>query len=114
MPGNRFAAALILLSSAAPGCAQTFPERPLRIIVAFSSGTAADIVARQIAIKLSESLGKQVVVENRDGASGTIGAGIAAHATPDGHTMPIASPSIVVSPILIKNLPCDVFRYFAP
>jgi tripartite-type tricarboxylate transporter receptor subunit TctC len=100
--------------SAAPSSAQNFPERPLRIIVAFSSGTAADIVARQIAIKLSESLGKQVVVENRDGASGTIGAGIAASATPDGHTMLVASPSIVVSPILIKNLPYDVFRDFAP
>ena len=86
----------------------------MRIIVAFSSGTAADIVARQLAIKLSESLGKQVVVENRDGASGTIGAGIAASATPDGHTMLIASPSIVVSPILIRNLPYDVFRDFAP
>jgi len=114
MSPHRFAAALMLLSCAAPAWPQVFPERPLRIIVAFSSGTAADIVARQMAIKLSESLGKQVVVENRDGASGTIGAGIAAHATPDGHTMLIASPSIVVSPILIKNLPYDVFRDFAP
>src|SRR6476469_5186237 len=110
----QLAATLMLLWCTAPAWTQTFPQRPLRIIVAFSSGTAADIVARQIAIKLSESLGKQVVVENRDGASGTIGAGMAAQATPDGHTMLIASPSIVVSPILIKNLPYDVFRDFAP
>ena len=91
-----------------------FPERPLRIVVAFSTGTAADIVARQIAIKLTDSLGKQVVVENRDGAAGTIGAGLAARATADGHTMLIASPSIVVSPLLVKNLPYDVARDFAP
>ena len=102
------------LCFAAPSSAQSFPERPLRIIVAFSSGTAADIVARQLAAKLSESFGKQVVVENRDGASGTIGAALAAHATPDGHTMLIASPSIVVSPLLIKGLSYDVFRDFAP
>jgi tripartite-type tricarboxylate transporter receptor subunit TctC len=94
--------------------AQNFPQRPVRIIVAFTSGTAADIVARQLAEKMTASLGKQVVVENRDGASGTIGAGLAAHATPDGHTMLIASTSIVVSPLLIKNLSYDVFRDFAP
>ncbi len=104
----------VLCACAAPSWCQAFPERPLRIIVAFTSGTAADIVARQIAVKLTDGLGKQVVVENRDGASGTIGAGIAAHATPDGHTMLIASPSIVVSPLLIKGLSYDVFRDFAP
>ena len=83
---------------AAPAAAQTFPDHPLRIVVAFSTGTAADIVARQIALKLTDSLGKQVVVENRDGAAGTLGAGLVARATPDGHTMLIASPSIIVSP----------------
>ncbi len=76
--------------------------------MAFSTGTAADIVARQLAAKLTDSLGKQVVVENRDGA------GLAARATPDGHTMPIASPSIIVSPLLIKDLPYDVSRDFSP
>lgn len=93
---------------------QGFPDRPLRIIVGFTAGTAADIVARQIAIKLSESFGKQVVVENREGAAGTIGTGIAARATPDGHTMFIASPSIIISPFLVKDVPYDVFRDFAP
>ena len=105
---------MMLSFAAAPSLGQNFPERPLRIIVAFSSGTAADIVARQIGIKLTESFGKQVVVENRDGAGGTIGAAMAAHATPDGHTMLIASPSIVISPLLIKGLSYDVFRDFAP
>jgi tripartite-type tricarboxylate transporter receptor subunit TctC len=104
----------VLCFVASCACAQGFPERPLRIIVAFSTGTAADIVARQIALKLTDSLGKQVVVENRDGAAGTIGAGLAARATPDGHTMLIASPSIIVSPLLIKDLPYDVNKDFAP
>jgi tripartite-type tricarboxylate transporter receptor subunit TctC len=106
--------ALMLCCAASPAMGQNFPERPLRIIVAFSSGTAADIVARQIALKLTASFGKPVVVENRDGAGGTIGAAMAAHSTPDGHTMLIASPSIVISPLLIKGLSYDVFRDFAP
>jgi len=105
-------AALLSLSPAAR--AQEFPQRPLRIIVAFTTGTAADIVARQMAVKLTDDFGKQVVVENRDGGAGTIGAGLAARATPDGHTMLIASPSIIVSPLLIKNLSYEVMRDFAP
>lgn len=106
--------ALLLCVAASPSPGQGFPERPLRILVAFTAGTAADIVARQLAIKLSTSLGKQVIVENREGAAGTIGAGIAARSTPDGHTMFIASTSIVISPFLIKDLTYDVFRDFAP
>jgi len=104
----------LLFCATAPVHAQVFPDRPLRIIVAFSTGTTADIVARQIALKLTDSFGKQVIVENRDGAAGTIGAGLAARATPDGHTMLIASPSIIVSPLLIKDLPYDVARDFSP
>ena len=105
---------LLFCTTTAATAQTTFPERSLRIIVAFSTGTAADIVARQLALKLTDSLGKQVVVENRDGAAGTIGAGLAARATPDGHTLLIASPSIIVSPLLIKDLPYDVSRDFSP
>jgi tripartite-type tricarboxylate transporter receptor subunit TctC len=114
MPPAQYAAALACAVAAAAAHGQAFPQRPVRIVVAFTSGTAADIVARQLAEKMTGSLGKQVVVENRDGASGTIGAGLAAGATPDGHTMLIASTSIVVSPLLIRNLPYDVFRDLAP
>jgi tripartite-type tricarboxylate transporter receptor subunit TctC len=105
---------VLAFGAAVPAQGQVFPDRPLRIIVAFSTGTAADIVARQIALKLTDSLGKQVIVENRDGAAGTIGAGLAARATADGHTMLIASPSIIVSPLLIKDLPYDVNKDFSP
>jgi tripartite-type tricarboxylate transporter receptor subunit TctC len=108
------AGGLIFSAAAVPAFAQQFPDRPLRIIVAFSSGTAADIVARQIALKLTDSFGKQVIVENRDGGAGTIGAGVAARATPDGYTLFIASTSVIVSPMIIKDVPYDVFRDFAP
>ena len=74
----RLVLAALLCAFATSSWGQAFPDRPLRIIVAFTSGTAADIVARQLAVKLTDALGKQVVVENRDGASGTIGAGLAA------------------------------------
>ena len=114
MRSRIFWSVLLFCAAAVPAAAQNFPERPLRIIVAFSTGTAADIVARQIALKLTDTLGKQVIVENRDGAAGTIGAGLAARATPDGHTMLIASPSIIVSPLLIKDLPYEVSRDFSP
>lgn len=110
----RFCWSVLLCGVVVTAQAQTFPDRPLRIVVAFTTGTAADIVARQIAMKLTDDLGKQVIVENRDGAAGTIGAGLAARATADGHTMLIASPSIIVSPLLIKNLPYEPMRDFAP
>lgn len=110
----RFCCCAFLCCVVVTAQAQTFPDRPLRIIVAFTTGTAADIVARQMAAKLTDDLGKQVIVENRDGAAGTIGAGLAARSTPDGHTMLIASPSIIVSPLLIKNLPYEPMRDFAP
>jgi tripartite-type tricarboxylate transporter receptor subunit TctC len=105
---------VLLACAGATAQAQTFPERPLRIIVAFTTGTAADIVARQMAIKLTDAFGRQVIVENREGAAGTIGAGLVARATPDGYTMLIASPSIIVSPLLIRNLPYEPLRDFAP
>ena len=82
--------------------------------MAFTSGTAGDVVARTLAAKLTDSLGKPVIVENRDGGSGTIGTAMAAASTPDGHTMLVVSTSIVVSPLLMKNLPYDVERDFAP
>ena len=106
--------AFLVCCTAAASMADSFPQRPLRIIVGFTAGTAADIVARQIALKLAPSLGKQVVVENREGGAGTIATAMAARATADGHTMFITSPSIVIGPFLIKDVPYDVFRDFAP
>lgn len=66
MRSRIFWSVLLFCAAVVPAAAQNFPERPLRIIVAFSAGTAVDIVARQIALKLTDTLGKQVIVENRN------------------------------------------------
>lgn len=85
--------------------AMSFPERPLRYIVAFQPGGASDIIARIVADALSAELKAQVVVDNRSGASGTIGAEIAARATPDGYTLFACNiASLAVSPALYRNL----------
>ena len=99
---------------AASAAAQTWPAKPLRIIVMNTPGSGADIVTRLIAAKLSESLGQQVVVDNRAGASGNIGAEIAARAAPDGYTLAMITsqqPNVVA---LYDKLPYDLVKDFAP
>src|SRR3954469_6522932 len=78
---------VLLALMAATGHAQGYPTQTVRIIVGFPPGGTTDVIGRLVAQELTESLGKAVVVENRGGASGTIGAGIAAKASPDGHTL---------------------------
>jgi tripartite-type tricarboxylate transporter receptor subunit TctC len=92
-----------------------FPNRPLRYIVPFPPGGSTDIVARIVAAPLSETLGRQVVIDNRGGAGGTVGAEIAARATPDGHTLFACNiASLAVSPALYKKLGYDPVGGFAP
>ena len=87
--------------------AQTYPSRPVRVIVPYAPGGVTDIVARLIAQKLSEHLGKQFFVENVPGASGNIGTGQAAQAVPDGYTVLVAFSSYVVNPTLFDKVPYD-------
>ena len=94
--------------------AQAYPSRPVRIIVPFAPAGPVDVVARLIAQKLSESLGKQFVVENQAGAGGNIGMGNAAKATPDGYTVLFVSSSYVVNPSLYSRVPYDPIRDFSP
>jgi tripartite-type tricarboxylate transporter receptor subunit TctC len=101
------------LAAAAPSVAQEYPSRPLRFIVPFVPGGGLDITARAIAPKLSEGLGKSVVVDNRPGAGGSIALGIAARATPDGHVLVMASASHVVQ-ALLRKADFDFFRDLAP
>ena len=83
-------------------CAQKYPDKPLRMIVPFAPGGGTDIVARRIAQKLTEGLGQQVVVDNRGGAGGVLGADLAARAVPDGYTIILVSGSYAVNPSLYK------------
>src|SRR5690349_3435642 len=87
--------------------AESFPNRPVRLTTGFTSGGQPDIIARILAVKLSELLGQQVVVDNRPGAGGTMGTKIVAEATPDGHTLLAVSSSYAVVPSLYAKLPFD-------
>ena len=93
--------------------AQNYPARPMRLIVPFTPGGGTDILARTIGQKLSESLGQPVVVDNRAGAGGTIGAEMAANAAPDGHTLIMVSASYAVNASLYK-LSFDPIKDLAP
>jgi tripartite-type tricarboxylate transporter receptor subunit TctC len=94
--------------------AQEYPSRPIRLVVASSPGGASDILARLLARKLGEALNQQIVVDNRGGASGVIGTSIVAKAVPDGYTLLIIQPSLTINPSMVKKLPYDATRDFAP
>ena len=98
-----------------PALAQTYPAKPVRMIVPFPAGGATDIVARLIAQKLGEAFGQQVIVDNRGGAAGTIGSDLAAKAPPDGYTILIGTSSThAIAQSLYAKLPYDSIRDFAP
>ena len=105
----------IFVGGASQAANQEYPNRPLRYIVAFPPGGASDIIARLVTPALSEGFGQQVIIDNRGGAAGTIGAEIAARATPDGYTLFACNiASLAVSPALYKKLGYDPERDFAP
>jgi tripartite-type tricarboxylate transporter receptor subunit TctC len=91
-----------------------FPTRPLRFIVPFPAGGTLDVLARTVANKLAPALGQPVVVENRPGASGVIGAEAVVRAPADGHTLMIMSNTLITLPALRNDLPFDVMKDFAP
>lgn len=94
--------------------AQAYPSRPVRLIVPFTPGTGMDIIARAVGPKLSERLGQPVVIDNRPGASGNIGAEMVAKAAPDGHTMMVSGNPLITSALLYRNLPYHPLTDFAP
>src|ERR1700755_2788700 len=99
---------------AAPAAAQQYPAKPIRLVVGFAPGGGTDIVSRIIGAKMSESWGEAVLVDNRAGATGTIGADIVAKAPPDGYTLLMGHVnSHGIAPNLFKKLPYDAERDFA-
>src|SRR5689334_11282210 len=109
-------AALLLLLVAeahAQGGAQSYPNRPIRLIVPISAGGGLDYIARAVGQKLSENVGQNIVVDNRGGASGTIAAESAMQAVPDGYTILMTSASLATRPLLYK-VPYELTRDFAP
>ena len=105
----------VLVTVAAVASAQDYPTRPVRLVVGFPPGGSNDIVARNVAPKLSELLGGQVVVENRPGANAIIGTDYVAKAAPDGYTLALSGVSpIVISPHTYPKLPYDPMADFAP
>jgi tripartite-type tricarboxylate transporter receptor subunit TctC len=108
---------LVLLPALVPlaALAQTWPSRPIRLIVTFAPGGGADFMARSIAPPLGEQLGQTVVVENRAGANGVVGADIAAKAAPDGYTLLLgAAGTLAVAPHLGEPLPFDPVKDLVP
>ncbi len=102
-----------LIAAAAAACAQDYPTRPVRLIVATSPGGGTDITARMIAPRLSEYLGRQVVVENRGGATTTIGGEFVARAAPDGYTLLMGVSSLTILPYILAKIPYEP-KDFAP
>ena len=91
-----------------------YPSKPVRIIVPFAPGGPTDVVARMVGAPLQERFGQAVVIENRGGAGGNIGAGAAAKADPDGYTLLMHSSAYMVNPGLYKTVPYDPYKDFAP
>ena len=106
-----FAVALILANSA---LAQSFPSKPIRVVVPFPPGGGTDIVARTVTPKMAEILGQPFIIDNRAGAGGNIGTEAVAKSPADGYTLLVASASTAINTTLIPNLPWDLSRDFAP
>ena len=105
----------LVLGFAQGAFAQPFPNKPVRLIVPFPAGGGSDVVGRILALKLSENLGQQVIVDNRPGAGGSIGTEAAVRAAPDGYTMVLASTSeIAVNPVIYTKLAYDTLKDLTP
>ena len=110
---NRLLAAALLATSGIAS-AQTYPVKPIRLVVPFAPGGPVDTLGRAMAPKLAEALGQQVVIDNRAGAGSIIGTDIVAKAPPDGYTLLLTSSSIAINPSIYPKMPFDATRDLAP
>ncbi len=111
---NKYLAAVGFALLALPGQAQNFPSKSVRIVVPFGAGGVADMTARAVAQKLSQSLGQAVVIDNKPGAGGVSAGDAVAKAEPDGHTLLLISNGTAVSAGIFKSLPFDTVKDFTP
>jgi tripartite-type tricarboxylate transporter receptor subunit TctC len=112
---NVFAALFVTFLALSGACAQSFPTKPIRWVVPFAPGGSTDTLARTLAVKLSDALGQQVVVDNRPGASGNIGMEIVARAPADGHTILLGYiANVAIAPSLYEKLPFDPVKDYEP
>lgn len=109
-----FSGLLLVTALAAPAlhAAESYPVRPIRMIIPSGAGGITDIIGRAIAPKLADSFGQQVVIDNRPGASGILGTGIVAKSAPDGYTLLMAFPSHPVNQSLFRDVPYDTAKDF--
>ena len=108
-------ATIAAISFGAPLAAQTYPQKPIKIVVPYPAGGTSDILARAIGVKLTESLGQPVIVDNKPGANGNVGADIVAKSPPDGYTLLLADiGALAISPSVYPALPFDPTKDFAP
>jgi tripartite-type tricarboxylate transporter receptor subunit TctC len=108
-----YVALTLALAGVLPAQAQNYPLRPIRLVVPYAAGGSTDVLARMVGQKLTESLGQAVVVDNRTGAGTLIATDIVAHAAPDGYTLLMATPPLVVAAALYQKVTFDVERDFA-
>jgi tripartite-type tricarboxylate transporter receptor subunit TctC len=115
---SRLVASLICcLALSLPGGAawsQTYPAKPIRLILPFPPGAPSDLVGRTIGQKMGEQMGQNLIPDNRTGAGGTVGLSLVAKAPADGYTLLVTSPTIALSPLLYSNLPFDPLKDFTP
>ncbi len=113
MKTGRIAGALVALFAAVAATtagAQSYPDRPIRLIIPYGPGGALDYVGRQLAQYLGEAIGETVVAENRPGAGGMVGTDVVARSNPDGYMIVIMDPAIVINPTLQEKVPYDLFK----
>ena len=115
LPIHRIAVTAILVAAASLAHAQAWPQKPIKIVVPYPPGGTSDILARAIAPGLQAAFGQAIVIENKPGATGNLGAEFVAKAAPDGNTLLLADiGSLAISPSVFPTLPFDPVKNFAP
>lgn len=107
-------AAILAMAAGTPAAAQNYPAKTIRMVIPFAAGGNTDIIGRIFAPKMAEILGQQIIIDNRGGAGGTIGSEFAVRQPPDGYTLLMASAGHTINPAMIKKMPYDSVKDFAP